>query len=81
MEGLTYFEIGRKHGIPQSDISIAVTNSGIEPVGRTHIATCKRAINTWNEQEVVEAVRRMWQHRADELHARALAWEEKAAQL
>ena len=81
MEGLTYFEIGRKHGIPQSDISVAVTNSGIEPVGTKHIPTCKRAIKTWNEQEVVKAVRGMWQHRANELYARARAWEEKAAQL
>lgn len=83
MEGKTFTEISMAHGIRECDISIAVRNERgrIKPVGTKTVETCNRPLKTWNENEVVEAVAKLWQRRADNYNARANIWESKAQRL
>lgn len=83
MEGKTITEISMEYKIKETEISIAIRaeRGTIRPVGHKYVPTCTRALRTWDEREIIRAVAKLWQRRADNYAARANIWEDKATRL
>lgn len=83
MEGKTFNEISVEYKIRETEISQAVKaeRGMIRPVGQKYVPTCTRALRTWDEREIIRAVAKLWQRRADNYAARANIWEDKVARL
>lgn len=78
---MTLTEISVAYGIPQPDISKAITENHIRARGSKFVLSCNRTLRAYDEQEVVTAVSRLWRHRANSFAMRANLWHDKTDRL
>ena len=81
MGQLSLSEISLKYGISQPDISKAITRDGVRPNGQRFYLECNRTLRTYDERDTVEAVARLWEHRAESFIARGNVWNDKTERL